>query len=131
MLPGTCSGADRYVRASYYLKGMPNPKTHRQALAYSVSIMRNISEPFCETGSNKPNLSPTIWRTAADQKRRIYYFESTSSLNIVWVSFDKFDFKQDAIVKKLNLVDNQEWTGDVSEKFIESKPFTFTRPDRH
>jgi len=131
MLPGTCSGADRYVRGSYYLKGMPNPKTHRQALANVISIMRNISVPFCEADPDNPNLSPTIWRTAADQKRKIYFFESTLSPNIIWVSFDKLDFKQGAAVKKLHLVGNYEMTGDVSGEFVESKPFIFTGPDSH
>ncbi|MFC1461362.1 linear amide C-N hydrolase [Verrucomicrobiota bacterium] len=131
MLPGTCSAADRYVRGTYYLKQMPDPKTHRQALANVMSVMRNISVPFCKTDPDSPNLSPTIWRTAADQERKIYYFESTLSPSIVWVLLDKLDFKQGAAVKKLDLVGNYDLTGDVSGKFTASKPFIFIGPDSH
>ncbi|NEN97791.1 MAG: linear amide C-N hydrolase [Moorea sp. SIO3I7] len=73
MLPGTSRAADRYVRASYYLKNLPTPQSDRQALANVMSVMRNVSVPFRVTDPEQPNLSNTIWRTTADNLRKVYY----------------------------------------------------------
>jgi hypothetical protein len=34
----------------------------------------------------RPNGSATRWRTVADLTNRFYYFESTTSLNLIWVN---------------------------------------------
>ena len=125
MLPGTHRAADRYVRASFFAKQLPDPKTDRQAMANVMSVMRNVSVPFGATNPDKPNIAPTIWRTAADHVHKIYYFESTQSPNIVWVELAGLNFKIGAPVKKLNLVENYDLTGNVGDKFVEAKPFTF------
>lgn len=126
MLPGTRRAADRYVRASFYIKQLPDPKTDRQAMANVMSVMRNVSVPFGATDPNKPNIAPTIWRTAADHVHKVYYFESTMSPSIVWVELGELDFKTDAPVKKLNLAGNYNLTGNVGDKFVEAKPFIFS-----
>lgn len=128
MLPGTHRAADRFVRASYYRKLLPDPQTDRQAMANVMSVMRNVSVPFGQTDPDAPNIAPTIWRTAADHVQKIYYFESTMSPSIVWVRLEKLDFEAGAAVKKLALVGNFDLVGDVSGKFVESKPFTFAGP---
>ncbi len=131
MLPGTRRPADRYVRASYYLKLLPNPKTNRQATANIMSVMRNVSVPFGKADPNAPNISSTIWRTAADHINKIYYFESTSSLNVIWVQLKTHDFKAGAAVKRLSLIGGYDLVGDVSSKFVKAKPFTFAGSDAH
>jgi len=128
MLPGTIRAADRFVRASYYEKQLPDPKTDRQAMANVMSVMRNASAPFGKTDPDRPNIAPTIWRTAADHINKIYYFESTLSPSIVWVKLDKLNFKQGAPVKRLKLVDNYNLSGDVSNEFKERKAFKFFGP---
>ena len=128
MLPGTRRAADRYVRASYYSKQLPEPKTDRQAVANIMSVMCNVSVPFGASDPQHPNLSSTIWRTAADNVNKIYYFDSTLSPNIIWVQLKRLDFSPNAPVKKLNLVGNYDLVGDVSKNFIEAKPFVFTGP---
>lgn len=128
MLPGTRRSADRYVRASYYEKQLPDPKNDRQAMANVMSVMRNVSVPFGATNPDEPNIAPTIWRTAADHVRNIYYFESTLSPNIIWVQLNSLDFGPKMPVKKLNLVGNYDLSGDVSDQFKAAKPFIFLGP---
>jgi choloylglycine hydrolase len=128
MLPGTRRAADRFVRASYYTKLLPDPKTDRQAIANVMSVMRNVSVPFGATDPSAPNIAPTIWRTAADHVRKIYFFESTLSPYIIWVRLKSLDFKPGAPVKKLELVGNYDLAGDVSDKFVAAEPFTFIGP---
>ena len=125
MLPGTRRAADRFVRASFYAKILPDPKTDRQAIANVMSVMRNASVPFSEADPNAPNLSTTIWRTVVDHVNRVYYFESTLSPNIVWMSLDKLNFEAGAPVMKLELVEKFELVGDVSDKFVTAEPFVF------
>ncbi len=131
MLPGTHRPADRYVRASYYLKQLPDPKTDREATANIMSVMRNISVPFGIADPCAPNVSATLWRTTADHINKIYYFESTSSLNVIWVQLKNLDFKAGAAVKKLTLVGSYDLVGDVSNSFVKTKPFTFLGSDTH
>lgn len=126
MLPGTRRAADRYVRASYYSKQLPEPKTDRQAMANIMSVMRNVSVPFGATDPKKPNIAPPIWRTAADNVQKIYYFKSTLSPNIVWVQLKNFDFSPGAPVKRLKLAGNYDLAGDVSKNFVAAEPFAFT-----
>jgi len=125
MLPGTRRAADRFVRASFYAKILPDPKTDRQAIANVMSVMRNASVPCSEADPNAPNLSTTIWRTVVDHVNRVYYFESTLSPNIVWMSLDKLNFEAGAPVMKLELVEKFELVGDVSDKFVTAEPFVF------
>ncbi len=128
MLPGTRRAADRYVRASYYENQLPDPKNDSQAMANVMSVMRNASVPFGATDPNAPNLSTTIWRSAADHVNKIYYFESTSSPNIVWVKLNGLDFKSGSPVQKLKLVGNYDLVGDVSSRFETAQPFDFIGP---
>lgn len=128
MLPGTRRAADRFVRASFYEKRLPNPTTSRQAVANVMSVMRNVSAPFGEPDAAHPNISATIWRTVADHTNRVYYFESTSSPSLVWVRLDSVDLKKGSPVKRLKLGEAFEYSGDVSSKFEATKPFAFVGP---
>ncbi|NEO71461.1 MAG: linear amide C-N hydrolase [Moorea sp. SIO3H5] len=128
MLPGTRRAADRYVRASYYLKNLPTPQSDRQALANVMSVMRNVSSPFRVSDPEQPNLSHTIWRTAANHLSNVYYFESTLSPNVIWVELREDDLKEGAPVKKLELSGNYDLVGNVTGDFIEAEAFKFTGP---
>lgn len=129
LLPGTRRAADRFVRASFYQKTLPDPQSTRQAVANVMSVMRNVSVPFGETDPTKPNIAPTIWRTVSDSKNLVYYFESTLSASLVWVDLNKVDLKPGAPVKKINLVGNPDLGGDVQSKAENAKPFVFAGPE--
>ncbi|WP_287314464.1 linear amide C-N hydrolase [Moorena sp. SIO1G6] len=129
MLPGTGRAADRYVRASYYLKNLPTPESDRETVANVMSVIRNVSAPFqALTDPEEPNISSTMWRTAANHLSKVYYFESTLSPNIIWVELTADDLKEGAPVKKLELSGNYDLVGNVTGDFIEAEAFKFTGP---
>ncbi|MBY0357249.1 MAG: linear amide C-N hydrolase [Candidatus Obscuribacterales bacterium] len=122
-LPGTEEPEDRFVRASYYLNTAPQTSDEKQSVATTFSIIRNVSVPFRAGFSERPNVSTTIWRSVADLKNKVYYFENTDRPNIVWVDLNKLDLKVGAPVKKLPLQHGELYSGDVSDKFVASKSF--------
>lgn len=124
-LPGTDQAADRFVRAASYLLGLPKPNNFKENIAYLLSVMRNASTPFGMIDILRPNVAATRWRIVADMNKLVYFFESTISPNIVWIQFDKLDFKEGAPVKKLDLVQQPDHVGEVSDQFVVAAPFKF------
>ena len=136
-LPGTNRSADRFARASFYLDAIPKKADPNyigavpgksydyQAVSQVMSISRAVSVPLGISIPDKPNLSSTIWRSVADQKNRVYYFDSATRPNVIWVAFDKVDFSKGAPVKKLDLQSSQTYAGEMSSYFRESKPLPF------
>ncbi|TAE15022.1 MAG: linear amide C-N hydrolase [Cytophagales bacterium] len=125
MLPGTNRAADRFVRASYYIHAIPKTDNTRIALASVFSVIRNCSVPFGISSDTEPNISSTRWRTVADHKNMVYYFENVLSPNVVWVDFKKMDFSATAKVKKLTLDKYEVYAGESSASFKDSAPFVF------
>lgn len=122
-LPGTAEPSDRFVRASYYLSQAPLAANEQQSIAIVFSIIRNVSQPMMKSNSDRPNQAPTIWRSVADVKHRVYYFENTNRPNVFWVNLAKLDLSVDAPAKKLSLSNGEVYAGEVSSYFISSKPF--------
>lgn len=125
MLPGTNRASDRFVRASYYIDAIPQTDNTRTALASVFSVIRNCSVPLGISSESEPNISSTRWRTVADQKNLVYYFDNVVNPNVVWVEFSKLDFSENAKVKKLGLDKNQNYAGESSESFKISTPLKF------
>lgn len=136
-LPGTNRAADRFARASFlikaiptkamkeYISAVPGQNYENQAVASVVGVIRGVSVPLGITTPSQPNISSTIWRTIADQKNRVYYFDSATSPNTFWVSLDKLDFSANAPVKKITLTGGAVYSGDVAEEFKTTEPFEF------
>lgn len=124
-LPGTVSPADRFVRASFYMKAIPQTDNIRVAVASVFSVIRSVSVPYGFTIEGFPNLSTTRWRVVADQKNLVYYFETALTPNTFWIDLRKCDFSEKAAVKKLDLSNNRTCSGESSALFNNSKPFTF------
>lgn len=125
MLPGTNRAADRFVRASFYTHAIPVTGDIRIASAAAMSVIRNCSVPYGISTPGQPNISSTIWRTLANQRDRIYYYESVMSPNIFWIDFDDVDFSKGAPVKTLKLTDGSIYSGNAVAAFRPSAPFTF------
>lgn len=127
MLPGTNRAADRFVRASFYINAIPKAENERVATASVFSVIRNVSVPYGISTPGQPNISSTRWRTVADQKNKIYYFESALTPTVFWVDMKKIDFETLKSAKTLPLGKEQKniFSGDTSGKFIEAKPFEF------
>lgn len=124
-LPGTNRAADRFVRASYYVKAIPQTDNTRVAIATMFSVIRNCSTPLGISSETEPNISCTRWRTVSDQKNRVYYFENVLTPNVVWVDFKNLDFSEKGPVRKLNLSNNENYAGESSKNFVATKPFRF------
>lgn len=125
MLPGTNRASDRFVRASFYIKALPQTSDYRQAVAGVFSVMRNVSVPLGISIPSQPNIASTRWRTVADQKNLVYYFESTLSPDIFWIDFRKLDFNAGNKVMKLTLTNGAIYSGDAAGEMRDSKPLMF------
>lgn len=125
MLPGTNRAEDRFARASFYIHAIPKTADTTLAVGSVFSVIRNCSVPLGISTPNQPNISSTRWRTVADQKNKVYYFESTLTPNIIRVDFARVDFSEKAPVKVLKLANNESYVGEVSKNFVPSAPFKF------
>lgn len=132
MLPGTNRASDRFARASFYINAIPKNDNSKEALASVFSVIRNASVPFGLNTEEEPNISSTRWRTVADHKQQLYFFESAVSPNVFWVDLKKINFK-DGVTRKLDLGKDQQNTfaGDATDQFKASKPFEFLGPQLH
>jgi choloylglycine hydrolase len=136
-LPGTNRAADRFARASFlndaipkkidpnYIKGVPQQSFAYQAVASVMGVQRAVSVPLGITTPNQPNISSTIWRTVADQKNLIYYFDSATRPNTFWVSLAKLDLKAGAPVRKLTIQNGEVFSGETADQFKPAQPFKF------
>jgi len=125
-LPGTINADDRFVRVSYYLKKLPKPKTLRQALAHTFSIMRNAAQPFSTVKDvMHPNSSATQWTTVGDLTNGTYYLLTATSPNIIWANFSEFKLDELTAPLKLDLSGDPDYIGDASGKFVKAELFNF------
>lgn len=125
MLPGTNRAADRFVRASYYINAIPQTEDTRTAVASVFSVIRNCSVPFGISSETEPNISSTRWRSVADQKNKVYYFENVLTPGTFWVDLTKFDLKEGAASMKLSLNPNTAFNGLSNSSFEVAEPFKF------
>jgi penicillin V acylase-like amidase (Ntn superfamily) len=128
MLPGTNRAADRFARASFYINAAAQSADLREAVAAVFSVMRNVSVPRGISTPTQPNISSTIWRTVADQKNKVYFFEDTASPSLVWVQLNQIDFKPDSGIRKLTLHGNPDLGGNQTANFKKAEAFKFMAP---
>jgi len=128
MLPGTNRAADRFARASFYINAVEQSGDPRAAAAAVFSVMRNVSVPRGISTPGQPNISSTIWRTVADQKNKVYFFEDTLSPSLVWVRLNQIDFNEGSGVRKLTLHGNPGLGGDQTANFKKAERFKFLAP---
>ncbi|WP_255666534.1 linear amide C-N hydrolase [Haladaptatus sp. DYF46] len=127
MLPGTNRPADRFARARFYINAIPQVEDRRTATASVFSVIRNVSVPYGIRTPDVPHISSTRWRTVADHKDMMYYFESALTPNVFWVEFDNIDVSSEADAQVLELGPNQSntFSGEVSDQMVTSEPFSF------
>jgi penicillin V acylase-like amidase (Ntn superfamily) len=125
-LPGERKSMDRFVRAAVYVNGLPKPADKDEGAAFILSVMRNVSVPFGKGDPEKPNISPTIFRSVIDLTGGRYYFESTYAPNVVWIDTTKLDFTKGLDEQELKVEKKiMKLTGDVTGQFEKAKPFVF------
>jgi len=123
MLPGTNGSSDRFVRGDFYIHAIPKTNEIQKAVASVFSVIRNLSVPYGISTPNEPNISSTQWRTVADQKSLVYYFENVLNPNVLWLDFSAIDFSKKGNVLKLSLDKNENYVGESSKDLIEATPF--------
>jgi penicillin V acylase-like amidase (Ntn superfamily) len=128
LLPGSGEADDRFIRATHYVRRLPDPGSEREAVADILSVMRNASQPFAASDPDRPNIAPTLWRTVADLTAGVYYFESASDPNIVWITVGDLDLSAGAPPLKLDLNGESDLVGDVTSRFAPAAPFAFATP---
>ncbi|MFN3890959.1 MAG: linear amide C-N hydrolase [Beijerinckiaceae bacterium] len=125
-LPGERTPSDRFVRAAYYVNGLPKPANPGEGAAFMFSVIRNISVPFSAPDPQRPNVSSTIFRTVHDLTGGRYFFESTYAPNVVWIDMSKLDFTAGKPELELQVEKNIfSLNGDVSSLLKPAKPFVF------
>ncbi len=136
-LPGTSRAADRFVRASYligvvpkaadpgYIKAVPEKTYVNQAVAGVLGVMRGVSVPLGLSTPGQPNIASTLWRTVADQKNKVYFFDSATSPDTFWVPLSELDLKDGAPVRKLTTAGGAVFSGDAAGHFRKTRPFAF------
>lgn len=117
-LPGNVNPRDRFARATYFLSTMPAPKTEREGVAGMFAIARNVSVPFGAPYKNF-GIYNTEYRTVTDDTNRRYFFELTTSPNVIWVDLGKFDLQPGAPVMMLH-PDDIDLSGDVATRFAKA-----------
>lgn len=140
-LPGTNSAVDRYVRASFlmnavtkelnpnFIADVPSQTYAHQAVGQALSVIRSVSVPIGIVTPGEPNIASTLWRTIADQKNLVYFFDSATTPNTFWVPLNKMDFSESAKPMKLAIAGGHYYSGDASNHFVEATPFTFMAAD--
>jgi penicillin V acylase-like amidase (Ntn superfamily) len=122
-LPGTISAADRFVRATYNLKASPKFKDTDLAVASVFSQMCAVSVPLGMTDKTRPNIAMTLWRTVADQKAKVYYFESAVFPSVCWIDMSKVDLKEGAEPKVVAIERGKPLAGEISTSLKPAEPF--------
>jgi penicillin V acylase-like amidase (Ntn superfamily) len=114
-LPGNVTAIDRFTRATYFSLMLPKPKNEREAIASILAIARNVSVPFGAPYASF-GIYNTEYRTVMDLTNKIYFFELTTTPNVIWADLAKFDLRPSSPVKTLH-PDDIELSGDVTAEF--------------
>jgi choloylglycine hydrolase len=103
-MPGDIVSADRFVRASYFLRHLPAPSTREEALAGVISLGRNVSIPF-GAPDNRFDTYPTWWLSASDLTNRVFFFQSTRTPNVVWVELSSLSLDEGSPTRVVDPLD--------------------------
>lgn len=120
-LPGTTSSIDRFRRATFYTKYLPDSTSTLEAIFNLLSVLENISQPAGTKNPERTTISTTLWKSVSDLSHHVYYFHSSQHLNMIWVPLDKLNLLPGAPVLKLDLT-KPNLEGEVTTEF-EAVPY--------
>ena len=116
-LPGDPDPLSRFVRAATFLKTLPSPKNDLESIAGVLAVMRTAMVPFgaVDTSGNKvEDAWATRWVSVADVTNKIYYFNSTSAPNIIWVDLNSIKFEEGSPILSIDPTDIK-LKGDITK----------------
>ena len=123
---GTVKSADRFVRASFFIKHVPTNFARPQAFAAINSIMGTVSVPYGYEIEGEPNVSSTQWTSFADLSAGRYYFRFADNLGTFYIDMRSLILRPGAPVLKLDTSepDRYGYFDNVNEHLKKSEPFT-------
>ncbi len=124
MLPGTVKSPDRYVRADYFTHHVKPTADASLGVSIARSVLVCSSVPFTYTIETEPNVSSTQWRSFANVRDRLYYFDIVTNMGMYYVDLKKCNLNPGASVMKLDTSKHTEFAGDATHLLKASKPFT-------
>lgn len=116
-LPGDIDSLSRFVRCSAFLKTLPEPSDIRESIGYLLGVIRTAQVPFGaeDTSSSlTEDTWATRWTSVTDMTNLKYYFNSTSTPNIVWIDYKNIDFSNKQSAKNI-VLQNPVLVGDISK----------------
>lgn len=116
-LPGNVNPRDRFARATYFSRLLPPPTDEHHAVASILAVARNVSVPDGAPYKGVGTFD-TEYRTACDLTNRRYFFELTTSPNVIWAELDPFDLTPGSSPMALTPGDIG-LSGDVTSRFVE------------
>jgi len=135
-LPVSWSGADRFVRADYFLRHFPKPRKNDAPTAYGF-MYSGLSSVVMPAGLPSPeedvelikklvaNLTDpnetyggasTYWQSISDLTNKHYRFKSLIAPSDVHFDFDDYNFAEGQpvrLVKRIDRYAQKGWSGDV------------------
>lgn len=124
MLPGTVRSADRYVRASFFIRNVDKVSDPRIGVSICRSVLEVSSVPYLYTVNGEPNVSSTQWRSFADITHKYYYFDIVTNPGMFYVDLNAVDLRPGAPVLKIDTSKSTDYVGDVTKRLKKSAPFT-------
>lgn len=123
MLPGTVKSPDRFVRGYFFDGHVEKTADSDLGLAIIRSILVNVSVPYTYSIEGEPNVSSTQWRSFANLRDRLYYFDIVTNPGIYYIDLKKCDLRPGAPVMKLDTSKSSVMIGDVTDRLKSSEPF--------
>lgn len=123
MLPGTVRSADRFVRASFFLKNVPDNYDATLAWGSLSSIMGTVSVPYGYMVEGDHNVSSTQWRTIADLTGGKYYMRFADSKSDFWIDLGRLRLNPGAPILKLDTSDHNAYSGCANDALKVSQGF--------
>lgn len=114
-LPGNMNPVDRFQRAAFFSRFLPQTNDTRQAIAAMFSIMANVSVPFGAPYKDFGTYN-TEYRAVMDLTNLTYYFQLTTVPSVSWSKLSEFDMKPGAPALSLN-PDDIGLTGNVVARY--------------
>lgn len=124
MLPGSVKSPDRYVRADFFIRHVAQTGDADLGAAITRSVVMNLSVPYLYTVETEPNVSSTQWRSLANLRDRLYYFDIVTNYGIFYIDLKRCNLKEGAPVMKLDTSVSSSYIGDITHKLKRSAPFT-------
>jgi penicillin V acylase-like amidase (Ntn superfamily) len=136
-LPVSWSGADRFVRADYFLRHLPQPRGNDPSTGYgfmysalgSVVMPAGLPAPEEERALTEQLVAAltdptetyggaaTYFQTISDLTNKHYRFKSLIAPSDVFFDFSDYDFSEDQpvrVIKRIDQYAQQGWSGNTT-----------------